>query len=169
MKEKKLLGKEQSSEEEKSRVEQIEEEIKQSVFSVFYLLLKNHETTYWKFIFLLIIEYLQLLSFSFNSSVKVILFSVGIDGCEVEINRDRELLFGVPGKFPRGLLVAAAVVWHLRDHFLHRDLPCFSDHHWLHLRSHHLQAQTLLLHAAHSSPPRRLYLYGFHSLHPNNR
>lgn len=64
-----MLGKESSSEEEKTRFEQIEEEVKNSIFSVFYLLLKNQETTFWKFIFLLIIEYLQLLSFSFDQSV----------------------------------------------------------------------------------------------------
>eukprot|EP00347_Sterkiella_histriomuscorum_P000937 403373955 len=69
MKETKLLGKENSSEEEKTRIEQIEEEVKNSIYSVFYLLLKNQETTFWKFILLLIIEYLQLLSFSFDDSL----------------------------------------------------------------------------------------------------
>lgn len=69
MKETKLLGKESNSEEEKTKFEQIEEEVKTSIFSVFYLLLKNQETTFWKFIILLIIEYLQLLSFSFDTSV----------------------------------------------------------------------------------------------------
>ncbi len=69
MKETKLLGKESSSEEEKTKMEQIEEEVKSSIFSVYYLLLKNQDTTLWKFIILLTIEYLQLLSFSFDSSV----------------------------------------------------------------------------------------------------
>jgi hypothetical protein len=42
MKETKLLIKESSNnEEEKSRLEQFEENIKNSVFSVYYLLLKN--------------------------------------------------------------------------------------------------------------------------------
>lgn len=42
MKETKLLGgKEASSEEEKTKMEQIEEEVKSSIFSVYYLLLKN--------------------------------------------------------------------------------------------------------------------------------
>jgi hypothetical protein len=41
MKETKLLGKESNNEEEKTRFEQIEEEVKNSIFSVFYLLLKN--------------------------------------------------------------------------------------------------------------------------------
>jgi hypothetical protein len=70
MKETKLLGKENNNEEEKTKFEQIEEELKSSVFSVFYLLLKNQETTFWKFIILLIVEYLQLLSFSFDTSVR---------------------------------------------------------------------------------------------------
>jgi len=69
MKETKLLGKENSSEEEKTKFEQIEAEVKTSIFSVFYLLLKNQETTFWKFVLLLMIEYLQLLSFSFDTSV----------------------------------------------------------------------------------------------------
>ena len=41
MKETKLLGKENNNEEEKTKFEQIEEEVKTSIFSVFYLLLKN--------------------------------------------------------------------------------------------------------------------------------
>lgn len=41
MKETKLLGKESSNEEEKTRFELIEEDLKNSTFSVFYLLLKN--------------------------------------------------------------------------------------------------------------------------------
>jgi hypothetical protein len=41
MKETKLLGKENNNEEEKTKLEQIEEEVKTSIFSVFYLLLKN--------------------------------------------------------------------------------------------------------------------------------
>ena len=58
MKETKLLGKDHNNEEEKTKLEQLEEEAKTSIFSVFYLLLKNQETTFWKFIVLLIIEYL---------------------------------------------------------------------------------------------------------------
>ena len=72
MKETKLFSKESAvSDEEKSKLQQWEENIKSSIFSVFYLLLKNQETTFWKFIVLLIIEYLQLLSFSFDSSVSL--------------------------------------------------------------------------------------------------
>lgn len=62
------LGKD-SNEEEKSKLEQIEEEVKSSIFGVFYLLLKNNETSYWKFIAILLIEYIQLLSFSFDETV----------------------------------------------------------------------------------------------------
>ena len=70
MKERNLLNKEgQSSEDEKSKFEVWEENLKSSVFSVFYLLLKNQETTMWKFLVLFVIEYLQLLSFSFDVSV----------------------------------------------------------------------------------------------------
>jgi hypothetical protein len=70
MKDNKLLGnKGESSEEEKSKLEQVEEEIKSSIFSVFYLLLKNNETSFWKFVVILIIEYIQLLSYSFDETV----------------------------------------------------------------------------------------------------
>ena len=58
MKETKLLSKDSNSEDEKTKFEKLEEEIKTSIFSVFYMLLKNQETTFWKFILLLIIEYL---------------------------------------------------------------------------------------------------------------
>lgn len=72
MKENKLLGKDSKSEEEKTKVELFEEEVKSSIFSVYYLLLKNQETTFWKFIVLLVVEYIQLLSFSFDESVTII-------------------------------------------------------------------------------------------------
>ena len=47
-----------SSEEEKSKIELFEEEVKTSIFGVYYLLLKNNETTYWKFVIVLLIEYI---------------------------------------------------------------------------------------------------------------
>ena len=37
---------------------------------VFYLLLKNNETLYWKFVIILIIEYIQFLSYSFDETVR---------------------------------------------------------------------------------------------------
>jgi hypothetical protein len=70
MKDTKLLRKGDTSEEEnKSTLEKFEEKLKISIFSVYYLLLKNQETTFWKFVLLLTIEYLQLLSFPFYTSV----------------------------------------------------------------------------------------------------
>ena len=73
MKDSKILSKDGSQqEEEKTKLEKIEEEVKTSIFSVFYLLLKNNETSYWKFVIILIIEYIQLLSFSFDESVRLI-------------------------------------------------------------------------------------------------
>ncbi len=58
MQDKGILGKESSTEEEKSKIDQYTEELKTSTFGVFYVLLKNQETTYWKFLFILIFEYL---------------------------------------------------------------------------------------------------------------
>ena len=70
MKENKILGgKDSNSEEEKSQYEQIVEEVKTSIFSVFYLLLKNNETSFWKLAFIMLIDYIQLLSYSFDDSV----------------------------------------------------------------------------------------------------
>ena len=76
MKETKLLGVkgDNNSEEEKSKLEQVEEEVKLSIFSVFYLLLKNNETSYWKFVIILIIEYIQMLSYSFDETVRFIYY-----------------------------------------------------------------------------------------------
>lgn len=78
MKETKLFWQESQNEEEKSKLEQFEENVKTSIFSVFYLLLKNQETTFWKFVLLLVIEYLQLLSFAFDQSMVVKWKSVGV-------------------------------------------------------------------------------------------
>jgi hypothetical protein len=50
-------------------LEQREEEVKTSIFTVFYLVLKNQESSYWRFILVLLIEYLQLLSYTFDESV----------------------------------------------------------------------------------------------------
>jgi hypothetical protein len=62
-----------NNEEEKSKLEQIEEEVKSSIFGVFYLLLKNNETSFWRFVLILLIEYIQLLSFSFDETVSILL------------------------------------------------------------------------------------------------
>ena len=71
MKDQKNLAKDGSQqEEEKSKFEKIEEEVKTSIFSVFYLLLKNNETSFWKFVIVLVIEYIQLLSYSFDETVR---------------------------------------------------------------------------------------------------
>lgn len=67
-----MLGatsKDSSAEEERSTLEQVEEEVKNSVFSVFYLLLKNNETSSWRLGAIVLIEYIQLLSFTFDSTV----------------------------------------------------------------------------------------------------
>ena len=70
MKETKLFARESyANDEDRSLLEQLEENVKNAIFSVYYLLLKNQETTFWKFILLLIVEYIQLLSFSFDQSV----------------------------------------------------------------------------------------------------
>ena len=59
-------------EEEKTKFERAEHFAKNSIYGIFFLLLKEQETTFWKFVFLLFIEFLQLLSFSFNPSVSTL-------------------------------------------------------------------------------------------------
>lgn len=68
MKDSKL--KEGSSEDEKTNFEKVEEDVRSSIFGVFYLLLKNNETSFWKFIVILVVQYIQLLSYSFDKSVQ---------------------------------------------------------------------------------------------------
>lgn len=68
MKDSKL--KEGSSEDEKTNLEKVEEDVRSSIFGVFYLLLKNNETSFWKFIVILVVQYIQLLSYSFDKSVQ---------------------------------------------------------------------------------------------------
>ena len=52
------MGKDSDSEEEKSTLQKVIEDVRTSVFSVFYLLLKNQEATLWKYLAILIVEYL---------------------------------------------------------------------------------------------------------------
>ena len=60
---------EKAANEQKSKLEKIEQEVKASVFGLFFHLLKDLETTFWKSVVLLLIEFLQYLSFAFSPEV----------------------------------------------------------------------------------------------------
>lgn len=51
------IGRDSGMDDERSQLEIIEEEVKSSTFGVFYLLLKNNESSFWKISFILMIEY----------------------------------------------------------------------------------------------------------------
>ena len=55
-------------------------EVKESIFSVYYLVLKDDEITMFKYALILLIEYFQLLSFSFDETVSnLISLQVGVN------------------------------------------------------------------------------------------
>lgn len=56
-------------EEEKTQFEKIKDELMNMIFGVFYILLKNNESSLWKFGVVLCIQFIQLISYSFESSV----------------------------------------------------------------------------------------------------
>lgn len=145
MKDNKILGKDgggsSSSEVEKSRFDQVVEEVKTSIFSVFYLLLKNQETTFWKFLILLIVEYFQLLSFSFDKSVKSIQHTyLLIVGERVESRRCGLLFHAVPSNIPSGLLASTNDLGSLHNHFLYLSVLSLPRDLELLIRSDFIQA-----------------------------
>lgn len=59
MREGKIFRKKDShKEEEKTKLERLIDEVKTSIFSVFYILLKNNESSLWKFIAIYLIQFL---------------------------------------------------------------------------------------------------------------
>ena len=55
---------------EKTALERFEQELKGTIFEVLFVLLKEEDTTFWKFVAMMIIDFLQLLgNFSFASSI----------------------------------------------------------------------------------------------------
>ena len=72
MRENKIFRKKnQQKEEEKTKIEWLKDEIKSGIFGVFYILLKQNESTIWKFIIMHAALFLQLISYSFENSVTI--------------------------------------------------------------------------------------------------
>ena len=58
-------------EHEKSGFEKLEDEVKGTIFNVLYVLLKDDETSHWKHIILILLDYIQIYFFSFGESVSL--------------------------------------------------------------------------------------------------
>lgn len=57
------------AEKEKTAFEKFEDEIKGTIFSVLYVLLKEDETSHWKHIVIILVDFLQIYHFSFAHAV----------------------------------------------------------------------------------------------------
>ena len=57
------------SDKEKTSFEKLEDEIKGTIFNVLYVLLKEDETSHWKHIVIILIDFLQIYNFSFADKV----------------------------------------------------------------------------------------------------
>jgi len=71
MNEKKIGNQSIDSDKDKGFLEKLEEDVKSSVFNVLFEIIKNDDTTFWKFLLMLTISYFQLLNFSFHEGVTI--------------------------------------------------------------------------------------------------
>lgn len=70
MRENKIFRKKNAQkEEEKTKIEWIIDEFKNSIFGVFYILLKQNDSSLWKFAIMNTALFLQLMSFTFEMCV----------------------------------------------------------------------------------------------------
>jgi hypothetical protein len=58
-------------EEEKAAIEKLEEEFKSNVFNVLYALLKDDETSPWKHILEILLDFIQIYYYSFAVAVPI--------------------------------------------------------------------------------------------------
>ena len=56
-------------EEEKNALEKLEEDFKGTIFNVLYVLLKDDETSHWKHILEILLDFIQIYAYSFSSAV----------------------------------------------------------------------------------------------------
>jgi hypothetical protein len=54
---------------EKNSFEKLENEVKNTIFNVLYVLLKDDEHSHWKHLILILTDFLQIWNFSFASGV----------------------------------------------------------------------------------------------------
>lgn len=58
-------------EEEKNGLEKFEEDFKGTIFNVLYVLLKDDETSHWKHILEILLDFIQIYYYSFATSVSL--------------------------------------------------------------------------------------------------
>lgn len=58
-------------EEEKNALEKLEEDFKGTIFNVLYVLLKDDETSHWKHILEILLDFIQIYAYSFSSAVRL--------------------------------------------------------------------------------------------------
>lgn len=92
-------------EEEKNGLEKFEDEFKGTIFNVLYVLLKDDETSHWKHILGILLDFIQIYYYSFATIVIKSLFCNGIidyfiDGVPLEIRHRFELCINIPGILP---------------------------------------------------------------------
>ena len=56
-------------EEEKNGLEKLEDDFKGTIFNVLYVLLKDDETSHWKHILEILLDFIQIYAYSFATSV----------------------------------------------------------------------------------------------------
>jgi hypothetical protein len=62
-------------EEEKNGLEKFEEDFKGTIFNVMYVLLKDDETSHWKHIVEILLDFIQIYHYSFARFVTIIIFT----------------------------------------------------------------------------------------------
>lgn len=63
-------GNNQDKEEDKNSIERLEEEFKGTIFNVLYALLKDDETSQWKHILEILLDFIQIYYYSFAVAVR---------------------------------------------------------------------------------------------------
>lgn len=129
MRENKLYKKiESQKEEEKSALERLTEELRNGIFGVFYILLKNNETSSWKYSLMMVIELIQIISYAFSSSVLSQLIICIVRRC-MEVQCDNILLGRDTEHIQDNILAEETVMGYLHHNLLRVYFPDIPDHH----------------------------------------
>ena len=72
-------------EEEKNGLEKFEDDFKGTIFNVLYVLLKDDETSHWKYILEILLDFVQIYHYSFARFVTISIHQLFIDGFSLEV------------------------------------------------------------------------------------
>ena len=100
-------------EEEKNAIEKLEDDFKGTIFNVLYVLLKDDETSHWKHIVEILLDFIQIYHYSFARFVIKIACLNSIDGIPLEVR----FCFELCANFFR-VLPCIYLVWKTRYHSL---------------------------------------------------